>query len=450
MRLATILGALALATFAGSARAEDSPPAAAPPQDDALRAEVARQGAAIDELRAALDKERQALENPVVRFSGYLQVDWVIHNQESQNELNGSTGMPLNQDRFTLRRGHVRADIEKGMVIGSIEVDANTTNGPQVRPIDAEISLRWPEKPDARVPSFLVTAGLMQIPFGYEVQELDFVRPFLERATVLEALFPGEFDLGARFKMKYRFLDMALGVMNGNPIGDKVFPDLDPVQAKDMVGRIGVSVEVAPGVLVQAGTSADAGTGFHPGTPATKNQLVWQDQNGDGLVEPNEITAIGGTPATPSQVFHRFAVGGDARIIVRVPPLGNLTFRGELVSGLNLNRGLEVADPVGAGHDLREIGWSGGATQELTPWGMIGARYNLYNPNADATQQRPLNLVPINRSYSTLALMGMLRYHGARLLLEYDINRNPLGVGANGAPTTLADNALTLRAQLVF
>jgi hypothetical protein len=167
-------------------------------------------------------------------------------------------------------------------------------------------------------------------------------------------------------------------------------------------------------------------------------------------VEPNEITAVGGTPATPSKDFHRFGVGGDARLVVKLEPLGDLSLRAEVIDALNLDRGVEVADPVGAGHDLREQGWSVGGTQELTRWGMIGARYDVYNPNADATQQRAINLVPIDRSYTTLALMGMLRYEGARLLLEYDINRNPLGIGANGAPTTLADNALTLRAQVVF
>jgi len=290
----------------------------------------------------------------------------------------------------------------------------------------------------------------MRIPFGYEVQEIDYVRPFLERANMLQALFPGEFDLGMRLGIRYRFLDWTIAVMNGNPIGNKVFPALDPVQAKEIVGRLGVDVEIAPGVRFQAGVSGDTGTGFHPGTPATKNVLVWQDQNGDGLVEPNEITAIGGTPATPSQVFHRFALGGDARLIVRVAPLGNLTFRAEAVNAQNLDRGLEVADPVGAGHDLREVGYSGGATQELTRWAMIGARYDLYNPNGDASEQRAVNLVPVDRAYSTLALMGMARYRQARLLLEYDINRNPLGTGTNGAPTTLADNALTLRGQLVF
>jgi hypothetical protein len=384
------------------------------------------------------------------RVSGFLQVDWIVHNQASQDEINGSTGAPLNQDRFTLRRGHLRADVEKGLVLGALEIDANTTNGPQVRPIEADVSLRWPEKPGRGQPSFTATVGLTRIPFGYEVQELDTVRPFLERATMLQSLFPGEFDLGLRLNARYRFLDWAFGIMNGSPIGSRVFPDLDPVRAKEIVGRIGVDIEISPGVRLQAGASADAGTGFHPGTPATKNQLVWQDQNGDGLVEPNEIVAVGGSPATPSQLFHRFALGGDARVTVHVAPLGALTFRAEAVRALNLDRLLEVADPVGAGHDLREVGWSGALTQELSRWAMIGARYDLYNPDADASRQRALDLVPVDRAYTTVALMAMARYDQARLLFEYDINRNPLGVGTNGAPTTLANNAVTLRAQAVF
>src|SRR5208282_4032476 len=219
-----------------------------------------------------------------------------------------------------------------------------TTNGPQVRPIDAEVSIRWPEKPDDKLPSLMATMGLMRIPFGFEVQELDYVRPFLERATVLQALFPGEFDVGMRFKLDYRPFNLAVGVMNGNPIGSKEFPDLDPIQTKDLVGRAGVDVEIAPGIRFQAGVSGDTGTGFHPGTPATKPVLVWQDQNGDGQVEPNEITAVGGSPATPSQLYRRFAIGGDARLSVRIAPLGDLSFRAEVINAVNLDRGLEVAD----------------------------------------------------------------------------------------------------------
>jgi hypothetical protein len=464
MRHLAALVALALATVAARARADDAsaspaatapsttpPPAAASSaREDALAAELARQAAALDELKTSLEAEKSAREHPALRVSGFVQADWIIHNQASQNEINGSTGAPLNQDRVDLRRGHVRVDADQGLVAAALEIDANTVSGPQVRPIEADVGLRWPVTPDARLPSVTATLGLQRIPFGFEVQETDYARPFLERATMLQALFPGEFDLGLRIDAKYRFLVWQFAVMNGSPIGSKVFPDLDPVQAKEIVGRIGVDVEIAPGIRLRAGASADAGTGFHPGTPATKNQLVWQDQNGDGLVEPNEIIAVGGSPATPSQLFHRFALGGDLRLTVRVAPLGDLSFRGEAVQALNLDRGLEVADPIGGGYDLREVGWSGGATQELTRWAMIGARYDLYNPNADATRQKAANVVPSDRTYATFALMGMLRYGQARLVLEYDFNRNPLGLAANGAPTTLADDALTLRAQVVF
>ncbi len=457
-----VLGLVAFAGLAGNARADDAPAAT----DEQLRAELARQGAELTELRAAIAEEKKQREAAAaaeqakpplwerlgLRFSGFTQVDWVIHNQSSQNEINGSTGLLLNHDRFELRREHLRLDIDQGLVLGRVEIDANTTNGPQVRPIDAEVSFRWPGKHDdaRRWPELLATLGLMRIPFGYEVQELDYVRPFLERATVLQAFFPGEFDLGARLGARYRFVDAVIAVMNGNPLGNKVFPALAPVNAKDVVGRLGIDVPIVKGVRFQAGASGVTGTGFHAGTPATKNQLVWQDQNGDGLVEPNEIVAVGGTPATPSQTFHRFALGGDARLLVGVPLLGELALRAEAVAGQNIDRGVEVADPVGAGHDLREVGWTLGATQEVTKWAMIGLRYDRYNPNADSTQQQALNLVPIDRSYSTVALMAMARYHEARLLLEYDINRNPLGVAADGSPTTLADNTLTLRGQLVY
>lgn len=434
MRRATLLLTLGFALVANVARGDEAPanaPGAAAPV-------------------ATLPPLTPAVSTTTLRASAFVQVDWIVHNQLSQDDINGSTGAPLNQDRFTLRRGHVRLEAERGIFVGALEIDANTTLGPQVRPIEGSVSMRWPPKKDPTQPAFLATMGLQRIPFGYEVQELDTVRPFLERANVLQALFPGEFDLGARFKMSYRFLEMAVAAMNGNPIGAKIFPDLDPVQSKDLVGRIGVSLEIVPGVRFAAGASADAGTGFHAGTPATKNVLIWQDQNGDGMVEPNEIIAVGGTPATPSKEFHRFALGGDARLAAAIPPLGDTTLRLEAVSALNLDRGYEVADAVGAGRDLRETGWSLGLTQELTRWGMIGARYDVYNPDADATQQRAIHLVPIDRSYSTWAVMGMFRYDDARLLLEYDINTNPLGLSPSGAPTTLAANALTLRGQVVF
>ncbi len=452
MKRHAVAWGLAVASVAVRADADEPPSAATTvaPAPSVDASALAIQDAKIDALRADLETEKRLRDHPSLRFSGFIQADWVVDNQASQDEINDSNGTLLNGDRFTLRRGHLRADAEQGPVFGALEVDANTTSGPLVRPIEADVSVRWPAHSDDRLPSLVATAGLMRIPFGFEVQELDWVRPFLERATVLQALFPGEFDLGVRLWAKYRFLDWGVAVMNGNPIGSKTFPDLDPTHEKDLVGRIGIDVALAPGVRLRAGVSADAGTGFHPGTPTTKDVVVWQDANGDGVVQPNEITVIPGSAATPSQTFRRFALGADGRLAVDVPVLGELTLRGEVVSASNLDRGLEVADPVSTGRDLREVGWAVGVTQEVTRWATVGVRYDCYDPDADASAQRGVTLVPVDRTYSTLALMAMARYGNQRLLLEYDINTNPLGVSASGAPTTLADNALTARAQLVF
>jgi hypothetical protein len=448
MRAAGLWGAMVFTAVAGRARAEDTPRSA----DDAsaLRAELARQAAAIDRLNDAIADERRAREHPVVWLSGYAQVDWTLFNQASVDQIDASTNQPLNRDRFTLRRGHVRLDAAQRAVSSSLEIDVNTVNGPQVRPIDAEIRIRWPESPDDRLPDLVAALGLMKIPFGFEVPELDTARPFLERSTVMRALFPGEFDLGIRFDAAYRSFEWAIAVMNGSPIGDKVFPALAPNRTKEVVGRVGAHAGPAAGFRCEVGVSADWGVGFHEGTPTTKDQLIWRDENGDGIVQPTEIQVIPGSAASPSEGFRRFAIGADARVTVLVPRLGELAVRAEVVRGQNIDRGIEYADPVGAGHDLRELGWYVGATQAITPWVLFGVRYDEYNPDQDASRQQAIRLVPADRTYRTLALVAMLRYGSARLLVEYDKNGNALGVGANGSATTLEDDALTVRGQAQF
>jgi hypothetical protein len=410
-----------------------------------MRAELSRQAKALAELER---RDRERNRAPALRFSGFVQIDWVPYNQASEDEVNAATRAPLNQNRFTLRRGHLRADVEHGLVSGALEIDVNTTNGPQVRPIDAEVSLRSPDR--AGWPSAMLTAGLIKIPFGFEVPELDVERPFLERSNVARALFPGEFDLGARLWLRYRFLDLKLAVMNGHPLGDRVFPAVDPDSAKELVGRIGVETELVPRVVLAVGVSADHGHGFHEGTPTTKDQLTWHDDNGDGIVQATEIQVIPGSSATASELFRRFGIGADARVTVRFAPGFELALRAEVMRAQNLDRGLEPADPVGAGYDLREFGYYVGFTQELTAFGLVGVRYDRYDPDQDAREQQALAVVPRDRSYSTLALLGMLRYEGARLAFEYDKNGNALGRDASGRPTTLASDSFTLRAQLRF
>jgi hypothetical protein len=326
----------------------------------------------------------------------------------------------------------------------------STSNGPAIRPVDVSLTFRWQGPDRDGVPLLEATTGLMRIPFGFEVQELDPSRLFLERSTAARALFPGTFDLGFRLQGGYRFLRYAVAFMNGEPIGEVSFPARDPNAGKDLLGRVGVDASPTSWLRLRGGLSALSGSGFHKGTPATKDVLVWRDANEDGLVQNTEVQVIAGAPATPSQNYRRFAIGGDLGLSARLPLLGELTLFGEIVRAGNLDRALEPADPVGAGRDLRELGFHVGLTQEVTRWAIVGARYDRYDPDADASEQSGIARVPKDSAYSTVAITGAVRFPPGRLTFEYDHNTNALGRTAGGVPTSLADDAFTLRAQVTF
>jgi len=378
---------------------------------------------------------------------GFLQADAVVLDQSSQDQLSPAAGEPLNTQRFLVRRAHVFVEAHQNALASVIEMDANTVKGMSAGLARAELALgRVRPAWDAEI-----SLGLLRIPFGLEVQEWDPDRFFLERSNVSRALFPGTFDLGARGKAAWRFVRAQFAVMNGSPLADASFPARDPNAAKDFVGRLGVDATVVERVRISAGFSSLKGTGFHPGTPATKDVLVWRDQNEDGIVQLSEIQVIAGRAATPSQNFSRFAVGADSRIGATLPRLGRLMVFGEVVWGANLDRALLPADPVASGRDLREFGWVVGASQEFTTRAALGIRYDFYNPDVDGFRQTPTAIAPKDMSFRTWTVTVSWGGLGRdRLLLEYQHNRNALAVAADGSPTSLAADTLTLRGQVVF
>jgi hypothetical protein len=294
------------------------------------------------------------------------------------------------------------------------------------------------------------TIGLLRTPWGYEVNQRDQDRFFLERSSVSRALFPGVFDLGVRLRAGWRFIDVQIAMVNGDPLGDRAFPVQDPNHAKDIVGRLGVS-GVRGRVAFAAGLSGLTGTGFHRGTPETKDVLVWRDQNEDGIVQLSEIQVIPGSAATPSQDFHRFALGADARVLIALPRLGALEIFGEAVWATNLDRGLAPADPVATGRDLRERGWVVGFVQSLGKWFAVGGRYDRYDPDADASEQRALVVVPVDAHYATWTATAAWRWTELdRIVVEYQHLTNPLGRTAAGLPATLGGETVLVRGQLAW
>lgn len=410
-----------------------------------------------------------------IGVSGYVHVDWVPYRQSSRDDVT-SAANPQNEDRFTLRRARLHAERDHGLFHGIFELDANTTSGPQVRPINAEASIKWPaDRTYARTPLaydvsgtvrplsgtspleihrapqrpgepwFMVTGGLFRTPFGFEVMESERERPWLERTTAANALVPQSFDLGLRVLGGFSFVRYQLGIMNGDPIGERTFPGRDPNESKDLVFRVGAATMFGRNVEVEGGLSGLTGRGFHPGQAATKDTLQFKDSNGNGVVDSTkELQVVPGTPAQASADLARSAFGADVRANFKLPVVGDLHVRGEIFRAHDLDRGLYVSDPIVAGHTQRQRGWYVGVAQELTHWALVGVRYDAYDPDVDATG------VGRVRTMSTWSFSATARTRVARLVAELDLRSNAFALDKAGHPTIIADDTFTLRAEVRF
>jgi hypothetical protein len=441
--------------------------AAAPPLD----ADVAALRDEVRAMRAEMDRQRA--EKPVppapppahapkplgheafwpwvmppegLSTSAYVQTQYESH-QDSQSQL-AQGGALLNQDRFSIRRARAALLGEWQYAALAVELDANTTSGPQVDLRKAEASLQY--RPDRTLPPIVIaTMGLFDIPFGYELVESPRTRWFMERSAASRAWFPAEPDLGLRLAGALSFFRWTIAAQNGEPLGEKSpYVLQDPNSSKDVVFRFGFDTLPREDFHVAGDVSALRGRGFSPGTDTTKTAIQWTDQNEDGIVQPIELTPVSAVAATPSRDFDRWAVGADLRMHFQWC-LGVAKLYGEVVLAQNLDRGLYIADPVLSGVDQREFGWYVGATQEVTRYGVVGFRYDYYDPNSDAFDKRGGKLVPFSEAISTYSpLFGLVLPDRARLLFQYDINRNALARDASGVPTNLQSNAWTVRLQV--
>jgi hypothetical protein len=426
--------------------AQNGTPAGAPPPTPAAQTP---EGLPPPAPPRPLDSETfwpWALPAEGITAGAYLQTqyDWV---QSSQDHLTQS-GALLNKDRFLIRRARPSVIEEWEYAALAIELDANTTNGPQVDLRKAEASLQY--RPDrTRPPIVMATVGQFDTPFGYELVESPRTRWFMERSTASQGFWPGEPDLGVRLAGALGFFRWTIAALNGEPLGESSpFALQGPLSAKNVTFRFGFDATPRADLHLAGGVSTLRGRGFDPGTPATKTGIQYSDIFGNGTVSLSDLSPIAAASGTAAQSFDRWAVGTDLRIHFRWWP-GLLKAYGEFLLGSNMDRGQYFADPILTGLDQRELGFYVGALQEITPYAVVGVRYDYYDPNSNAFDKRYGRLLPASQSIETSSvLVGFTIPGRSRLVLQYDIVRNELARSALGLPKNLPSDAFTLRLQV--
>lgn len=368
-------------------------------------------------------------------------------SEASLDELDPVSRAPLNEERLLIRRGRLRAEAQRDALSLALELDGNTAAGPAMRLVGAHAA--WSFARGGASPLFVMTAGLVKIPFGADVPASEREKPFLEPPAMSRALFPGNYDAGVVVSGRYGLARWSFAAMNGAPVGDAQWRGRDPAGSYDFIGRIGGEIGDRR-FRVEAGVSALTGSGLHPGTPPTKDAIQWVDDNQNGRVDATEIQIVPGGPGSPSETFSRDALGADLAVHWCLCVLGTGTASFEAVIATNLDRAIVFADPIAVSRDVRELGISIGAVQNLGEQVQIGARYDRYDADRDARDRQGVDLVNVHKIFSTLSVMASARWHDARITAQYDHERNPFGRGDNGAPITRAADRVTLRAQVGF
>jgi hypothetical protein len=410
--------------------------------------------AEIAELRARLDAlESSRSRSPIYSLadsfsmSAYLQAQYEGH-QDSVDQLD-QNGNPLNKDRFVVRRARIRLDGDWKYAETAMEIQGNTVNGPNFGIQKAEASLHYyANRANSNAPFARATLGLFDVPFGYELPESPRFRPFMERTQGSRSIFPGEPDVGMRLNGGFGFFRWTAAVVNGEPLNETSgFQLQDPNAAKDVLFRFGADTKPREFIHIAGGISAMKGKGFHAGSAATKATIQWHDTNEDGIIQQSELTAIPGNPATPSANFDRWIVGADAQAEVR-SRFGRSKVYGEVYVASNYDRGLLPSDPTISGIDSRQFGWYVAALQDIGEYGVVGLRFDYYDPNSDIFDKRGGKLLPYSQIVKTWSpIVGAVVPHG-RLYVQYDIIGNDFGRSSLGVPNKLNENTVTVRLQV--
>ncbi len=437
---------------AASAKPSAPPPAAAPPPPAAAAPAAPATPpppatAPPSHLPASLWPQNVGPVGALV-ISGYVQTQYEAHQDSSDQILDGTL---LNQNRFSLRRGRMRFTRDWDYASVAFEFDGNTVQGPAMHIQKAELTLVYGRSPDKYTPPLVeMTIGQFDLPFGFDLVQSPRTRWFMERSLVSRALWPGEPDVGARLEGGISFFRYALAVTNGEPLGEESGYGLrDPNNNKDITGRFGMETRTE-NFAVSGGVSFNRGKGFHAGTDATKNIATFIDNNANGTPDPGEITGSGAASAFPSSSFSRWGVGADLQLSLKTL-LGWSTATAEVISASNLDRGLFIADPTLTRVNVREFGYYIAFTQEITPYAIVGLRYDTYDPNADSTDSRSGSLVPQTQTIHTISpLVGLTLPDRARLIFQYDKVMDYLARSSTGVPTDFKNDQWTLRMQVTL
>ena len=383
-----------------------------------------------------------------IKVSGYLQTQFQTAETAGQNPFAGGN-FPANvKQRFSVRRGRLKANYDNDITQFVIQTDI-TQAGVVVKDAYAQFTEPW-------LKTFALTGGIFNRPFGFEIEYSSSNRESPERSRLFQTLFPGERDLGAKLTItpqskELSFLKLDLGLLNGTgPTAN----DFD--SHKDFIGHLTMQFP-----LPQHGFALDIGGSTYLGGVREAGSVVYKNvgvlPNGaKGFLKDSSTANIGA--AADRNYF-----GVDAQLYYDLPILGGLTLRGEYITGKQTGTFSSTTSPTAQPSEIVMRNFNGAYFYYIQNIGLsqqFVLKYDFYDPNTDADVTNigapGSNFSTGDIKFSTLGIGWVYHWDAnIKLIAYYDIVKNekihPLASG-NLVPfrSDLKDNVLTLRVQYKF
>jgi len=258
-------------------------------------------------------------------FSGYLQIQYQFADTSGVQSYNGGNFATSANNRFMIRRGRLRADWERKAENGftkyyfGMQFDG-TERGVNIRDMFGRIY-------ENKFNKFVITLGMFNRPFGYELNYSSALRESPERGRMSQILMNTERDMGAMIsfepqdkKSKWYPLKIDAGLFNGQGLTATMEYD----KFKDFISRISLrKTEIFKKVYLSGGLAILKG-GFRNGSRYNYTET----DNPAGFVMMKADTSASNIEKEAPRIYH------DADLQLAFEnPLGKTEVRAEYVFG---------------------------------------------------------------------------------------------------------------------
>lgn len=412
-----------------------------------------------DSLKKSVDAVKHDVDNlKKLKVSGWVQAQFQVAETRGVAGFDGGNFAAGQYNRFMIRRGRVKFTYTQKLSQYVLQINA-TERGVNLVEIFGKVTDPWTK-------SLSLTAGVINRPFGFEIQQSSADRETPERSRFTQLLLPNERDLGAMMTFqpikgsKLFGLKIDGGVFTGNGLAVPgttslgVASLIDTDNYKDFIGHI----HYKKGFKEDKFTLG-IGASTYQGGIAIQSESVYKkiEVGTNGMKAWVAESSTGTFTGTKSP---RVYYAGELQFSVK-SKIGTTTIRGEYITGTQSGSLDKTNSPnvttVNAANTVQRQ-FNGANAYFVQRIGKTKhefvVKYEWYDPNTKLSASDfgvGTTFKSAELKYQMLGL-GYVHYwdENLKFMVYYNFVENEKGEGISGFTKDIKDNVLTFRMQYRF